>query len=222
MSGACRPGGLALTDRMLAACAFPPGARVLDLGCGAGTSVAHLRRRGLEAWGLDRDRAALRGLGPFAPGGEAGSPGVPAAPAGSVVCARGERLPFATGALDGVLMECSLSVADAPDRVLAQCRRALRPGGRLALADLYARGPEAPQASIRLETRGALALRLEAHGFQVQRFEDCTRLLQAFFCQLILDPGAGGGRALAGSDPAALRAAKAGYCLLVARREARP
>jgi ubiquinone/menaquinone biosynthesis C-methylase UbiE len=201
MNGICRPGGLALTDRLLAACAFRPGARILDLGCGAGTTVRHLLARGLAAMGVDRDPAALAGPGPF-------------------LCALAERLPLADRSLDGVLMECSLSETDDPDRVLDQCRRVLRPGGRLGLTDLYARSGEARRAggAGRLQSRTALAKQLEAHGFQPEWFEDCTPLLQAYFCQLVLDPGACGGRILSVSGAAELWAAKAGYCLLTARR----
>lgn len=200
MTGIRRPGGLALTDRLLEACAFPPGARVLDLGCGAGATVRHLLARGLAALGADPDPAAPAGPGPF-------------------LRARAERLPLAAGCLDGILMECSLSVTGDPDRALGECRRVLRPGGRLGLTDLYARGGTAGWAGCggRLELRSVLEDRLAAHGFQVERFEDCTPLLQAWFGQLILDPGLGGGGILGGCEPAALRAARAGYGLLVAR-----
>jgi SAM-dependent methyltransferase len=203
VTAVCRPGGLALTDRLLEACAFPPGARVLDLGCGAGATVRHLLGRGLAALGLDP--AAPAGTGPFLRG-------------------RGEQLPLAAGSVDGVLMECSLSVTGDPDRVLGQCRRVLGRGGRLGLTDLYARGREARLAGCagRLEARATLEARLEAQGFRVERFEDCTPLLQAYWCQRILDEGGAACRDLAGGDPAALRAARAGYCLVVARRLDRP
>lgn len=202
MTGPCRPGGLALTGQLLEGCAFAPGARVLDLGCGGGSTVRHLRERGLEGWGLDRDRAALAGSGPF-------------------LCARAERLPFAPGSLDGVLLECSLSVMEDPGRVLDQCRLVLRPGGSLGLTDLYARGRPAHLGGClgRVDSREALLGGLEAHGFLPARFEDCSELLRAYWGQRVLDLGAS--RALAGADAGALRAARAGYCLILARREDR-
>ena len=49
-----RPGGLTLTDRALEQCSFAAGARLLDVGCGAGASVEHLRNRyGFDARGVD-------------------------------------------------------------------------------------------------------------------------------------------------------------------------
>ena len=52
------PGGEAHTRRMIQLAALPAGARVLDLGAGAGEAVALLRALGYEAEGLDlRPRA---------------------------------------------------------------------------------------------------------------------------------------------------------------------
>jgi SAM-dependent methyltransferase len=38
---------------------FPPGASVLDIGCGAGTSLLYLARQGLEAHGVDLSPEAI-------------------------------------------------------------------------------------------------------------------------------------------------------------------
>ena len=52
--GFIRPGGMALTDRALSLCEFPPGSRLLDVGCGTGTTVEHLIQRfGFFAAGVD-------------------------------------------------------------------------------------------------------------------------------------------------------------------------
>lgn len=45
-------------DKFVAA--LPPAARVLDLGCGPGFDTAHLRQRGLRAYGLDLAWEMLR------------------------------------------------------------------------------------------------------------------------------------------------------------------
>jgi arsenite methyltransferase len=119
-----RPGGLALTRRAVAFCRLSIGARVLDLGCGPGASVAWLREQGYAASGLDRSGRLL---------GEARQdhPDLP------VVRADATRLPFSGGIFDLVLAECVLSLLPAPERMLAECRRVLRPGAHLVVTDLY-------------------------------------------------------------------------------------
>ncbi len=47
------PGGMEHTRRMLALAALPEGARVLDMGAGAGESVQLMRSLGLDAVGID-------------------------------------------------------------------------------------------------------------------------------------------------------------------------
>jgi SAM-dependent methyltransferase len=113
---------------------------------------------------------------------------------------------------------------DDPERALEQCRRVLRPGGRLGLTDLYARGQPARLAGClgRLETREALHDRLEAHGFRPARFADHSPLLRAYACQMLLERGAGALQALTGGGLEAMREARAGYCLILAVREDRP
>ena len=57
---AIRPGGLSVLEEVLERYPFNEGARVLDVGCGMGTSVAWLRSRcGLRASGMDLSRALL-------------------------------------------------------------------------------------------------------------------------------------------------------------------
>ena len=47
------PGGSAHTQHMLEAAALPEGARILDLGAGAGEAVAMMRALGYQAAGID-------------------------------------------------------------------------------------------------------------------------------------------------------------------------
>ena len=55
--------------------------------------------------------------------------------------ARAEALPFRSGAFDGVLTVLSLCFVDDPAGALRECRRVLRPGGRLLAGFIPADGP---------------------------------------------------------------------------------
>ncbi|HWQ07700.1 MAG TPA: methyltransferase domain-containing protein, partial [Holophaga sp.] len=167
-----RPGGFTITDRGLELCAFPQGARLLDVGCGRGETVRHLRAAGFEGLGVDRDVDVIRG-------------------AAHLSCARAEALPFADGSMEGVLMECSLSVTEDPGLALAECRRVLRLGGRLLLTDVYARGHSAELKGClgRVETRTELERRFAAAGFRLAHVEDFSGHLRAFWGQRLLEHG---------------------------------
>jgi ubiquinone/menaquinone biosynthesis C-methylase UbiE len=145
-------------------------------------------------------------------------------------------LPCPTGALDGVILECSWSAmagrgADGtPDAVLAECRRVLRYSGRLAITDLYARAaaPAGPSPLgdacwAAMPTEPEIRAALTRHGFTVDTWEDHSLVLREFTARLILEHGSlvpllgeGAGRPEA---RAALAAARPGYFLLVARRD---
>ncbi len=218
------PGGLALTSRAVELCALTAGARVLDVGCGTGASVAYLRRVfGLAAVGVDRSRAALargRVQGLNVPIGQ-----------GS-----GECLPIASSSVDVVLAECSCSVMARRGEALAEFRRVLAPEGRLVVSDLYARDPvascDSPRATLAclsgLMTREELALELELHGFSLTAWEDHSRALKEFMIRAILEHGSfssfwelqGGHRQEATQVQRELKRVRPGYFLLVARKTA--
>ena len=201
--GRLRPGGDALTGHLLEESGLPAGARILDVGCGMGDSCALLRDRGYEALGLDRSAPLIaRGL--------ARRPDLPLA------VGDGARPPFPPGSMDALLMECALSAMDAP-AVLAGCVPLLRPGGRLLLADLYARGTEDLRRAPALRTRPGLEALLAASGLRRLAVEDHTRARGEVAGPLLLDGG--DLSALLCRPMSEFRAARAGYCLLWARRE---
>lgn len=89
---------------------------LLDLGCGYGTVAAAMSGEGLALTGLDRDPEAVRYAQKRCPDVR-------------YLLADAHNIPFATGSIDALL---SLSVLQYVDwrRVIAECHRVLRIGGR--------------------------------------------------------------------------------------------
>ena len=226
--GFIRPGGLALTERALSLCAFPPGSRLLDVGCGTGTTVEHLIQRfGFFTAGVDPSL-------PMVAQGRARNGLLP------LVRAAGESLPFPDAQWDGVLAECSLSLSRNPERFLRESFRVLRDGGRLILNDVYVRNaeaiPELRSLSMDCCLTGAssieeLTVKLKDCGFVVSAWEDHSAALKQFAALLIFSQGSARSFwcSFTGGEPldalrierAVLRA-KLGYFLAVAEKPARP
>jgi arsenite methyltransferase len=217
-----RPGGLELTARAITLARLGAGATVLDLGCGAGDSVRYLHTLGIDAMGIDCDASSgngsRRGLVPY-----------------PHVVAKAEALPFPESSVHGVLAECSLSLIEDQERVLAECARVLKDGGRLMISDLYAREPEGIGAVRALNgscvssmiVREELEARLARCGFRVEVWEDHSRALRESAARFILENGSLEGlwaceaEDSAEAIQAAMHAVRAGYFLLVAMRNRR-
>lgn len=95
-----------------------PGRRLADIGGGTGNYALALRQEGWDALVVDRSpdmlvRAAAKGL--------------------AAVLADAQRLPFADGSFDASTMISMLHHVEDRRVALAEVRRILRPGGRLAL-----------------------------------------------------------------------------------------
>lgn len=215
-----RPGGLALTDRALEMCGFKPGDQVLDLGCGLGASAAHLaNNHGLRVLGLDLSGVMLA---------EAGSShqGLP------FIQASAQAIPLTNSSLDGVLCECVLSLTEAPQTTLDECRRVLKPGGVLAVTDLYLRNPLPGGGSLSLTGclggalgRPEIEAMLRQAGMKLLLWEDHSRLLNRLAAQLVWEHGSAAavwGACEEGQGcraAAAVAQARPGYFLLAAQRK---
>ena len=210
-----RPGGSELTLRALSCAGFAPGERVLDLGCGVGVATHLLRRHGCAVVGLDlvAKRLALARRNE---------------PTLAMVAGDARHLPFADDCFDGVLAECSLSLIGYTAANLAECHRVLRPGGRLAITDLYARTEDTQRQPLPgclggMTSRSSILTAVADAGLVVQRWEDHSDRLKSFVAQLIF-AGTGAEALWAGDGPAyaaALRASRPGYFLLIAEKPAR-
>ena len=127
------PGGAAHTRRMLELAQLPDGAAVLDLGAGAGETVALLRSLGYEAKGIDQE------------------PRSPLVEPGDLL-----RAPFPDGSFDAVISQCAFFLSGDQQGALREASRLLKPGGTLLLSDLFWGEPEPL-----LHNSGFLLLRAE-------------------------------------------------------------
>ena len=105
---------------ILDALSLGPGDRLLDVGCGGGLLLRDAMATGAEATGLDHSPEMVALARDRAPGA-------------TVVLGKAEELPFADGVLSAVSMSVVFFFLDDPVRVLRECRRVLRDGGRLAV-----------------------------------------------------------------------------------------
>jgi ubiquinone/menaquinone biosynthesis C-methylase UbiE len=185
------PGGADLTRRTIAAMDLPAHAIVADLGCGTGTTALMLARDfSLQVTGLDLsasniERAIERT--------DANSAAV------RFIQADAQTLPFEESEFDGILAECSFSLFANQAAVLAEIKRVLKPGGRLAITDMAIGGPLPADIAEVLSPwtclvdamdQQAYAQRFAAAGFEVQVIADessgLTNLIQLLKRKLLL------------------------------------
>jgi SAM-dependent methyltransferase len=108
-------------DALLDAAGVGPGTKTLDLCCGTGLVAGAAVARGAIVSGLDFSPAMLE---------------VARATHPALHFAEGdaEAMPFPDGAFDAVVSNFGVHHVPRPERALAEARRVLRPGGRVAFA----------------------------------------------------------------------------------------
>jgi arsenite methyltransferase len=215
---AIRPGGLALTDRAAGFCGFSRGTRIIDIGCGFGATLNHLRdRHGLRVCGVDISARML-----------SESRRLP------VIQAAADCQPFGAGVFDGIFCECVLSLLPLPENALCEFHRVLQPGGYLVLSDIYLRNPGQIQKIVGQPTSclsGAttqserMAL-VKDHGFELLLWEDHSGYLKELVARIVwtLDSREGlmklffpGACSICNRE--AIQRARPGYFLLIARKK---
>lgn len=124
------PGGAALTRRLAGAAGVVPGATVLDVASGPGSTALLLAGElGATVIGVDLGAQAVE---------RANQKAVEAGLAGQVHFEVGdaERLPLPAASVDVVLSECALCTFPDKEAAAAQMARVLRPGGRVGITDV--------------------------------------------------------------------------------------
>jgi arsenite methyltransferase len=122
------PGGTPLSRRVVAAMRLDPGAHIVDLGCGTGTTAQMLagemrfRVTGIDAGLANVQRARER------------------VPDATFIHADAACVPLADASCDGLLAECAFSLFSNKPGVLAEARRLLRPGGAFGVTDMAVEG----------------------------------------------------------------------------------
>lgn len=174
-------GGIAASARLLGLL-DPEPQQVLDIGAGLGGLMRQSAAQGFHTTGLDITHRfnvlnqAISQLAMTQPLNDS--------PAGKLRCVTGDAcaLPFSDASFDAVLFQHSLMNMPDPARVLAECRRVLRPGGQLVMHEVVS-GPysealrfpvpwaEGPTHS-HLLSLPELTHQLEASGFNIQHCED--------------------------------------------------
>lgn len=140
LGGELHPGGVALTRRTFELAELRPGERLLDVACGAGTSVllAASEFAG-QVTGVEYGRDAVRAA-------RAAASASGYAEHVRFLDGDAETLPVADDQFDVVLCECALCTFPDQRRAVAEFRRVLRPGGRLALSDVVVESGPLPAA----------------------------------------------------------------------------
>lgn len=174
-------GGIAASKRLLGLL-DQSAPKVLDIGAGLGGLMRQGAAQGFHLTGLDITHRfnvlnlAISQLAMTQPLNDS--------PAGKLRCVTGDAcaLPFSDASFDAVLFQHSLMNMPDPPRVLAECRRVLRPGGQLVMHEVIS-GPhsealrfpvpwaEEPTHS-HLLSLSELTQQLEASGFNIQHSED--------------------------------------------------
>src|SRR5215470_3846713 len=111
-----------LVDAFVKLTGLPPGARVIDLGCGSGTFTALLARAGFDCVGLDISAKLV-------------AVGRRKHPQIEFVAGDIERLPFPAASFDGALLSGVVHHFPDPSPCAAETFRLLRPRGRFLAFD---------------------------------------------------------------------------------------
>lgn len=124
------PAAVAKRDRLMELLRPTPGESILDIGCGTGAFCRELAPRvapGGSVVGVDNASAAINVALRLSACDDRSAP--------TFAEADGHDLPFAAASFDAAVCVSVLGFCQNPERVLAEARRVLRPGGRVLVVN---------------------------------------------------------------------------------------
>ncbi|MGI6361423.1 MAG: DVU_1556 family methyltransferase [Bacillota bacterium] len=199
-----RPGGLNLTKQLLTLAHLEKSARVLDLGCGLGSSTEQMRQLGYKTIGVDVSAKLI-------------AQAKKNHPQCDLRIASADNLPFKSAFFEAVLCECSLSVFESL-KALTEIKRVLCSGGRLLVSDLYKRRDVdlsyLESLSAHLYTKEQWHESLQDQGFGNFVWRECSDCFKDFIMQALWDDDG----LISCADYEQLKRAKLGYFLLIGEK----
>lgn len=159
------PGGRRSTDDLLELAEFSPEHRVLDVGCGVGTTALRIAREfGSRVTAADISPLMLDRAGANVPAARLEQ---------RVAVERADilHLPYADGSFDRVIAEAVTMFVDR-GRAAAELVRVCAPGGRVLATEFFWREPPTPEAR-------EVFLGQVCPGMQVDTLEDWVKLYEA-------------------------------------------
>lgn len=197
------PGGKKLTNHVFSLCKRVRGTW-LDIGCGSGESVRWMA----DTWdvtviGLDQNPDVVE---------QTKKSG------GNIMLGEAHALPFEDASMDGILMECTLSLMKDARTVLRECKRVLKMDGLLVISDLYARENPVDSGDLPWKLYTKDQIRALTAGFVWNHYEDHSSALRGMMGQMLLNKGAEALYCEFG-DRETIRKAKIGYYILIAQRD---
>ncbi len=167
------PGGLELTKHALDLCPMPKGAKILDVGSGAGHSIKLMQELGFTAYGLD-----LHYPSNIDQHNLALTPPLPHIMANAI------NLPFKGNSFEAIVCECVLSVIPNKLQALQEFWRicnGISKQAYLIINDVYTKdNNDREQLSHK-----QLQKDLQKSHWRLEHFEDHTKSLRTFAAQLL-------------------------------------
>lgn len=177
------PGNLELTIEAAYKADVHSGDKVLDIGCGTGSSLAALKEKyGIVPYGIDASESVLSLASKNHPEFE-------------LAHGNAYALPYPDSFFDVVMMECVLTLLDDPAAALSEASRVLKKDGRLIISTLAETGQASTPCTDRVICRNGLVIPQALLHFaydlslKLVLFEDRKKELTDYMIESILEYG---------------------------------